>query len=126
MGITPHLVLRGTKYYFRMAVPRHLVKKVGRAEVSTSLRTVRGIGREAPLRAYYSRSQIPTDVMRIAPLAETATPRGLCVGDTQFLRSISQIPTKRIHENVLFWKSGTRHELIGVMDKPILFLRGFE
>lgn len=40
MGITPHLVLRGTTYYFRMAVPRRLVKKVGRAEVSTSLRTV--------------------------------------------------------------------------------------
>jgi hypothetical protein len=40
MGIAPHLVLRGTTYYFRMAVPRHLVKKVGRAEVSTSLRTV--------------------------------------------------------------------------------------
>lgn len=40
MGITPHLVLRGTIYYFRMAVPHHLVKKVGRAEVSTSLRTV--------------------------------------------------------------------------------------
>ena len=31
MGITPHLVLRGTTYYFRMAVPRHLVTKVGRA-----------------------------------------------------------------------------------------------
>lgn len=34
MGITPHLVLRGTTYYFRMAVPRHLVKTIGRAEVS--------------------------------------------------------------------------------------------
>ena len=67
------------------------------------------------------RLPIPTDIMRIAPLAETATPRGLCVGDTQFLRSISQIPTKRIHENVLFWKNGTRHELIGEVDKPILF-----
>ncbi|WP_407668407.1 DUF6538 domain-containing protein [Nioella nitratireducens] len=32
MGITPHLVLRGTTYYFRMAVPRHLVKKVGRRQ----------------------------------------------------------------------------------------------
>lgn len=69
------------------------------------------------------RLPIPADIMRIAPLVETATPRGLCVGDTQFLRSISQIPTKRIHENVLFWKNGTRHELIGVRGKPILFLK---
>ncbi|WP_363322759.1 DUF6538 domain-containing protein [uncultured Litoreibacter sp.] len=30
MGITPRLVLRGTTYYFRMAVPRHLVKRLGR------------------------------------------------------------------------------------------------
>ena len=51
MGITPHLVLRGTTYYFRMAVPRHLVKKVGRAEVSTSLRTVHR--KEATLRCRY-------------------------------------------------------------------------
>ncbi len=51
MGITPHLVLRGTTYYFRMAVPRHLVKKVGRAEVSTSLRTVNR--KEATLRCRY-------------------------------------------------------------------------
>lgn len=72
------------------------------------------------------RLPIPADIMRIAPLAETATPRGLCVGDTQFLRSISQIPTKRIHENVLFWKNGTRHELIGARGRPILFLQGVE
>ncbi|UWP97871.1 site-specific integrase [Aliiroseovarius crassostreae] len=51
MGITPHLVLRGTTFYFRMAVPRHLVKTVGRAEVSTSLRTVNR--KEATLRCRY-------------------------------------------------------------------------
>lgn len=51
MGITPHLVLRGTTYYFRMAVPRHLVRTVGRAEVSTSLRTVNR--KEATLRCRY-------------------------------------------------------------------------
>jgi hypothetical protein len=26
----------------------------------------------------------------------------------------------------LFWKNGTRHELIGVRDRPILFSRGFQ
>ena len=51
MGITPHLVLRGTTYYFRMAVPRHLVKTIGRAEVSTSSRTVNR--KEATLRCRY-------------------------------------------------------------------------
>ncbi len=51
MGITPHLVLRGTTYCFRMAVPRHLVRMVGRAEVSTSLRTVNR--KEATLRCRY-------------------------------------------------------------------------
>ncbi len=72
------------------------------------------------------RFPIPADIMRIAPLAETATPRSLSIGDTQFLRSISQISTKRIHRNVLFWKNGTFHELIGVTRKPILFLRGVQ
>ncbi len=70
------------------------------------------------------RLPIPADIMRITPLAETATPRGLRVGDTQFLRSISQIPTKRIHENVLFWKSGTRYELIGAVGRSISFQKG--
>jgi hypothetical protein len=51
MGRTPHLVLRGTIFYFRMAVPRHLVKMVGRAEISTSLRTVNK--REATIRCRY-------------------------------------------------------------------------
>lgn len=68
------------------------------------------------------RFPIPADIMCIAPLAEVATPCGLCVGDTQFLRPISQIPTKRIHENVLFWKSGTRHELIGMYGETDMFL----
>ncbi len=68
------------------------------------------------------RFPIPADIMRIAPLAETATPRSLSIGDTQFLRSISQISTKRIHKNVLFWKSGTCHELIGAIGGTILFV----
>ncbi len=51
MGITPHLVLRGTTYYCRMAVPLNLVKKVGRAEVSTALRTVHR--KEATARCRY-------------------------------------------------------------------------
>lgn len=67
------------------------------------------------------RLPVPTDIMRIAPFAETATPGGLGVGDTKFLRPISQIPTKRIHKNVLFWIYGTRYELIGVIVESILF-----
>ena len=51
MGTTPHLVLRGTTYYFRMAVPLHLVKTVGRAEVSASLRTIHR--KQATLRCRY-------------------------------------------------------------------------
>lgn len=35
----PRLVKRGAAYYFRIAVPKHLVMRVGRAELSVSLRT---------------------------------------------------------------------------------------
>jgi hypothetical protein len=63
MGITPHLVLRGTKFYFRMAVPIHLVKKVGRAEVSTSLRTVHR--KEATLRCRYLSNSLDVFFQRL-------------------------------------------------------------
>ena len=48
MGSTLHLVRRGAVYYFRRAVPEHLLAKVGRTEVSASLRTVHR--REATIR----------------------------------------------------------------------------
>ncbi|WP_124085335.1 DUF6538 domain-containing protein [Pseudogemmobacter humi] len=39
MGTTSRLVRRGAVFYFRMSVPRRLVVRVGRSELSLSLRT---------------------------------------------------------------------------------------
>ncbi|VDC27458.1 site-specific integrase [Pseudogemmobacter humi] len=39
MGTTSRLVRRGAVFYFRMSVPRRLVARVGRSELSLSLRT---------------------------------------------------------------------------------------
>ncbi|MDZ7906641.1 MAG: DUF6538 domain-containing protein [Cypionkella sp.] len=39
MGGTPRLVRRGGVFYFRMAVPKDLVARVGRGEVKTTLNT---------------------------------------------------------------------------------------
>jgi len=39
MAVTPRLVIRGSVFYYRMAVPRDLVALVGKVEVKFSLRT---------------------------------------------------------------------------------------
>jgi hypothetical protein len=66
---------------------------------------------------------VSADVVRITPFTEAAAARSLCVGNTQFLRPVLQVPTKCIHENVLFWIILLRHELNGGICKPKTFLR---
>lgn len=56
---------------------------------------------------------VSADVVSITPFTEAAAARSLCVGNTQLLRPVLQVPTKCVHENVLFWIILLRHELNG-------------
>lgn len=66
---------------------------------------------------------ISTHVMGISALTQTTPSRCLGIRNPQLLRPISQIFTKHIHENVLFWIVRSCHELIGAISKTILFTR---
>lgn len=102
MAITPHLVLRGTTYYFRMAVPCQLVTKVGRAEVSASLRTFHR--KEATIRCRYLSNSLDVYFQR------------LCVQDGPSFEDIDA-EIKAYFQRALNWSL----EYVEVfMDDPVL------
>lgn len=67
---------------------------------------------------------IAADIVCIPAFTQTAASCGFRVRNAQFIRQVLQVPTKRIHRNVLFWKTDPRHELNGVIDQPVLFACG--
>src|SRR5689334_22685951 len=62
----PHLVKRGSTFYFRIAVPSALVDLLGRREFKTSLRTSDAISAKMRARALSSRLELIFRDIRMA------------------------------------------------------------
>ena len=70
------------------------------------------------------RLAITTHVVRIAPLAQPASARRLCIGYPEFVGPDFEILTERFHRNVLFGYSLACHERFALMmqTNSVIFL----
>src|SRR5215470_12422233 len=79
----PHLVRRGTKFYFRIAIPLPLIGVLGRREFKTSLRTSEAILAKMRARILRGLELIFRDIRSMA----YATPDAIVKGAQDYFRA---------------------------------------